>query len=466
MKIILRTFILFSALIPSLLSAQWNQRVKISTGAVKAGLNENMGPCLAVSNDTIHVVWSDHRTKGWSIYYKHSLDTGKTWSTSMPITDTTGKASMPVIAVSGKNVHVVWMDSLAGIRCSYYIRSTDGGNTWGQKALIDPNTLFWPSIAANGNLVIIGLNKGTFGVNTEVWITRSTDNGNTWAAEQQISNANGRSEDQAITIEGSQVHMSWNDNRTGTMYIEYRHSYDGGVTWGPETAVTNTNSYTTMTSANGIYTDVVYGINNLGNFDVGLVQSSDSGITFSAPKILANTAVGEAYPYMTRDKMNLHVVYGQFGSPGSVMYTHSTDGGATWVSPIKLDYGFQTFIAYTKCALHVIYQDSSVIYYRRNPTGNGVCNPATGMAEQYENASAILYPNPFTEQSILKISSAEKIENAELKIFDLVGNVVRVISGINMHEIKINRNNLLPGIYFYQLKNNGTLITQGKLIAQ
>src|SRR5437773_996955 len=92
----------------SALYAQWSAAIPLTTMAVSASLNENMGSCLAVNGDTVHVVWCDHRANGNSIWYKRSVNDGITWNMEVPITDTAGKATYPAIAVSGNYVHVVW----------------------------------------------------------------------------------------------------------------------------------------------------------------------------------------------------------------------------------------------------------------------------------------------------------------------------------------------------------------------
>ncbi len=56
--------------------------------------------------------------------------------------------------------------------------------------------------------------------------------------------------------------------------------------------------------------------------------------------------------------------------------------------------------------------------------------------------TTINVPNPFTIETTFKISADKKMENAELKIFDVLGNEVKVISGINSNEVLIEKGNL------------------------
>src|ERR1039457_421254 len=349
---IFRLIIFFILFHPFLVSAQWGLPVKLSILARLASLNENANQCLAVKGDTLNVAWSDHRTQGYAIYYERSMDAGTTWVSAVPITDTNGHATMPAIAVSGLTVHVVWMDSTLGHRASFYKRSLDGGNTWGPVVILDSNTSFWPGIAASGPRVYATINNNITSGNSEVFLRRSIDNGTTWEPEQQISNAQGRSEDPAIAVQGTYVHLVWNDNRNGNMQIYYKLSMDSGVTWGPETSLINAGamSYCSMICLNDSNADVPCGDTRAGTYDIWLKQSSDFGTTWRNDLQLTNDPDVEVYPYMVRDGLKLHLVYDKFNFGG--WYLYSGDGGATWDSAVYLANGLQFFIGYTGCKLH------------------------------------------------------------------------------------------------------------------
>ena len=456
---------------PVVAHAQWSAPVNISPNAVSAGLNESMGTCIGVSGDTLHVIWSDKfSTKKAVIYYTRSIDSGLTWSNAIPISDINKNALNPAIAVNGPNVHAVWryIDTLTNKRSSHYIHSIDGGNTWGTELLLDTAIADWPAVAVSGNIVYVANDYVTAAspYNTEIFFLRSIDNGNTWSPHQQISFAVNRSEDEAITAQGSHVHMSWNDKRTGKFQIFYKESADYGVTWGPDIVVDTAYDYSTMVSVDGQHIDVIAAGHPVSHhYQLLLAQSSDTGSTWANTIDLTNdTTHTYFYPDMVRSGSDLHIVC---GSSIGAKYLHSADGGATWDAPYTFT-GSSTFVAYTGCIVHIIYVDATHhINYLRNPTGNsGHCAIITGTAENSLQETISVYPNPFTNQTTIKFFSNENIENASLKIFDLLGNEIKNISGITNNEIKIERGNLTPGIYFYQLKDNINSISIGKLIVQ
>src|ERR1019366_3173205 len=210
--------LIFCITIPAITFAQWSNALNLSPNAVSAGLNESMGTCIGVSGDTVHVVWVDRlsSTKG-ALYYIRSIDSGLTWSNPVNITDTSGNAWNPAIAVNGSSVHVVWREiNLANNhRTSMYKHSLDGGNTWGTKVIVDTAVADWPAVAVSGDTVYVvnDIVVAASPYNTEIFFLRSVNNGLTWSSHQQLTFSVGRSEDEAIIAQGSHIHMSWNDNR-------------------------------------------------------------------------------------------------------------------------------------------------------------------------------------------------------------------------------------------------------------
>jgi len=116
-------------------------------------------PAIALSNTTVHVVWSDARDSvgNWEIYYKQSTDGGVTWGADVRLTYKNVWSRYPAIAVSGQTVHIVWADNRDSYYQVYYKRSTDGGISWNAETKITDNTVSsgYPSISVSGSTVHI-----------------------------------------------------------------------------------------------------------------------------------------------------------------------------------------------------------------------------------------------------------------------------------------------------------------------
>ncbi len=440
--------------------AQWNAPFPLSPNAVNANLNESMGSCLGVSGDSVHVVWTDKINSTHAIlYYRHSLDTGLTWSAPIAITNATGNAWNPAIAVNGRNVHVAWreIDTVTNRRASWYKHSLDGGTTWSPSMFLD-STADWPAIAVSGSMVYIANDRvvSQNPYNTEIFFMRSLDNGNSWSIPQQLTDSVGRSEDESITAEGAHIFMSWNDNRTNQFQILYKESADYGATWGPDVVVDLPFDYNTMVNVNGSFVDVISCGAPSGHYQLLLAQSADTGATWSVMNnnLSHDTAHTFFLPHMTRDGCELHIVV---NSSGGAKYFHSLDGGATWDLPYVMS--GVSFIAYTYHVLHVIYVTSGRIYYLHNSTGNAGMPCITTEVMQPDNLHSIItiYPNPAT--SSITIHSPFSTLHSLLSIKNMMGQTVLNMI-LNDETTVIDISKFSKGIYFIETRNGAELIHQ------
>jgi hypothetical protein len=226
---------------------------------------------IAVCGDTIHLVWEDYRDDlSGEIYYKRSVDGGVTWGSDVRLTTSSNFASWwPSIAVNGNNVHVVYRDSRDGATYNheiYYKRSVDGGTNWQSDVRLTTTTAeSWnPSVAVSGDTVHVAWNDGISYPNNshEIYYKRSIDNGTTWSSNTQLTYATGNSLFASIAVEGSNVHIVWQDPRPGTSNdIYYIHSTNNGITWSSDTNLTNlstTQKYLPGVAAAGNYVHVVW----------------------------------------------------------------------------------------------------------------------------------------------------------------------------------------------------------------
>jgi len=92
-------------------------------------------------------------------------------------------------------------------------------------------------------------------------------------------------------------------------------------------------------------------------------------------------------------------------------------------------------------------------------------NAVSGINEKNNLYNVSFYPNPTTGFSKIKISG-NKAENADIIITDILGKEVKKYEKIENNEVIINCEEFSSGIYFYQLKQDNTVLSTGKFVKE
>lgn len=92
-----------------------------------------------------------------------------------------------------------------------------------------------------------------------------------------------------------------------------------------------------------------------------------------------------------------------------------------------------------------------------------VLEDPTGISYQSKVEMVRIYPNPFTDESILEVSQELLLLNPEFIILDLLGNE---ISGFAVQHLQtiIDRKTMSAGVYFYKVKTLDMTIANGKVV--
>ncbi len=130
-------------------------------------------------------------------------------------------------------------------------------------------------------------------------------------------------------------------------------------------------------------------------------------------------------------------------------------------------YGFDLCRS-TLCMSH----DSVIVYQNQNPDCytplpydcEGILNPVFVPEIKSENQEALLFPNPFSNSATLK--TYIELEDAALRVYDILGKEVLTNTNLKGKEIKINRGNLVQGNYYYKLTEKNILISTGKIFIE
>ncbi len=192
-------------------------------------------PNIAVSGNNVHVVWSDNRDDKYELYYKRSTNNGVNWDVDRKDTNSTGESFTPAIAVTGDTIHVVWSDTRDGNNEIYYKRSTNNGDDWGNAVRLTNNdsASIDPAIAVSGRNVHVVWEDKRNG-EAELFYIRSVNAGTTWAADTALTNdavAAGRHLKPSIAVSDTSVHVVWGDDFSGTSHIYYKRSRHNGTGW-------------------------------------------------------------------------------------------------------------------------------------------------------------------------------------------------------------------------------------------
>jgi hypothetical protein len=92
--------------------------------------------------------------------------------------------------------------------------------------------------------------------------------------------------------------------------------------------------------------------------------------------------------------------------------------------------------------------DSKTVYYWSKLT--------TSISNNIIDPNYLIYPNPFTDYTTIKLSDA--VQTQKIELIDIHGRIVRTIENVNSNSVTIHRGNLPSGIYFITIQAKDTYV--------
>jgi photosystem II stability/assembly factor-like uncharacterized protein len=375
-----------------------------------------------------------------------SIDQGNTWITTGFYT--------PVRISIAKCMTSIDTFVFAGLTGNGVFRTTINGNGWtemnngipkgnGNQAIFDlitvGNTLY---AAANGGGVYV-----------------STDLGESWT---KLYNNLGLNDPHCLSLAANNQFLF-----TGTVGSNYTMP-DTGVVF--VTPLVNGTSWSVMNnglSRNGAHLEAISGMTAsdsvvyAGTDDVGIHRSTDNGNTWiPVPGTELNgdiwsiKIIGDLVYYGT-------LYHGIFTSDDSG-HTFSINNNGLNYQGISIPDLVDDFVVLEP----YIYAATTTGVYKQ------LLNQTTSLHAAPDKSVSMhvtVEPNPFSEETVLKINPEIKIDDITIRIIDMYGRVVRSISVAseeNGGRIKIKREGLAQGIYFYSIFMKEEIIYGGKLIVK
>lgn len=102
----------------------WQSDVRLTNNP-----SSSLYPAVESSGSIIHITWQDLRDGNYELYYNRSLNSGINWESDTRLTSNMGNSILPSIALSGNSIQVLWHDLRDGNYEIYYKRNPSGNPT-------------------------------------------------------------------------------------------------------------------------------------------------------------------------------------------------------------------------------------------------------------------------------------------------------------------------------------------------
>lgn len=84
------------------------------------GSGDAINPAIAIDNNILHIVWQDNRNGNWEIYYEKMTSNGVILEDNYRITNTAGDSINPDISARNGTVFITWVEEGSGKYSIYY----------------------------------------------------------------------------------------------------------------------------------------------------------------------------------------------------------------------------------------------------------------------------------------------------------------------------------------------------------
>ena len=151
-----------------------------------------------------------------------------------------------------------------------------------------------------------------------------------------------------------------------------------------------------------------------------------------------------------------------------LVYTYDANGNLTeiheygwdseineWVRSWRKDFTYSTD-RNTAESLEYIWDKDTNDWIIYSKTVYFILELATSYSNNIIDFNYIVYPNPFTECTTVRLSDAVQVQKIEL--IDIHGRLVKTIDNVNSNSITIHRDNLPSGIYFIRIQSDDTYV--------
>ena len=351
---------------------------------------------VAISGQNIYVYWRDDRVTGTDddIFFTYSPNGGLSWAVDTRIDDGYAAGTQAVrnaaMAADSPYVYIAMrVDGPSGNDEIWVSTSQDDGVSFAPAVYISSlaaGTADAINVAvdAQGATCHVAWADDRQGVGEEVWYQRSDDGGATWlAADIQLDSSpsgagDAQSSTMAIAADGSNVAVSWQEERTSASNEElyFNVSQDGGNTWlANDVVVGNYDPLTDDVDFNSMAlkgdTILFAWRDNRTLLDqVYAATTSDFGTTMT--EVVINLEDDNTSPLAYAWDELLAISYAGGSTPQDHRVVISRDGGATFSGEYSLSKGLIGDTDETALAFNEFYRNIIGVWQQDDPGTNHI----------------------------------------------------------------------------------------------
>ena len=281
-------------------------------------LSDNIGfsehPQIASGGNHIYVVWVDDSSGQREIMFSKSLDSGKTFSNSIVVSQNSLSPYHAELAAEGQNVYIVW--NSFGIETGNIIflaKSNDQGKTFGKLIEIGEGDLeTYPKIAASANEYYITWDRRDH-EDTEILLIKGhKDYNNTQNVTQidKLNNENIDGGESQVAADADHVIVTWTSNiPVDKKYVYVSNSINNGNYFGDNIPISSTNSSNVENILIDDNSYIVWQDNIDGNYDIFYTKGSTNGTRIDKPINVSNNIGVSECPSITVSTTAIHMTW-------------------------------------------------------------------------------------------------------------------------------------------------------------
>jgi hypothetical protein len=203
--------------------------------AIATAARDQLRPAVAAGDTTWYVTWADRRnapTSGTDVYATRVSSTGKPVSTAgTAVSRAAGDQWSPAVAWDGASYLVVWADERSGAGTDVYGArvGSDGGvrDAAGVPISKRPGTQAWPAVSANGDQFIVVWNDDRSATSVDIYGTLVDDSATVTVIDGfAVSTAARDQLRPAVGALGGTYLAAWADRRSGSGWDIYATRID------------------------------------------------------------------------------------------------------------------------------------------------------------------------------------------------------------------------------------------------